>query len=130
MGREDDPDGLAGRDGEDLVDFRHVAMVADAVGRDAFVALREVESGLRLAAAAGDAAFAVDDDASSRDDAGPQQRREGKDGRGRIAAGIGDERGPGDHVAIELGKAVDGFAESARGRHAPGHTISRIRRRR
>ncbi len=82
---------LAGRVGKHLVDLRHVAVGADAVGRDALVAFGEVEMRLGLAAGAADAALAVDDDAVRRDRAGFQERREGQDRGGRVAAGVGDE---------------------------------------
>ena len=72
---------LAGDVGEHLVDLRHVAMRADAVGREAFVALGVVEVRLRLAAAAADAALAVDDDALRRD----QRRLRSSGARARIA---------------------------------------------
>ena len=48
MRREDDANFAVGDVGEHLVDFGHVAMRADAVGRDAFVALRKMQ--MRLSA--------------------------------------------------------------------------------
>ena len=101
-----------GHVGEHLVDLRHVAMRADAVGRDAFVALRIVKRRLRLAAAAADAALAIDDDALRQDRAGPQQRREREDRRRRVAAGVGHQRSGLNSLAINLGQAVDGFGHS------------------
>ena len=58
---------LAGRPAENLLDLRLMAVLADAVGRDALVALGKVRVELRRAARAGNAALAIDDDVGRLD---------------------------------------------------------------
>ena len=60
--REDHLHRLARRPAENLLDLRLMAVLADAVGRDALVALGKVRVQLRRAARAGNAALAIDDD--------------------------------------------------------------------
>ena len=84
---------LARGPAENLLDLRLMAMLADAVGRDALVALGKVRVQLRRAARAGNAALAIDDDVVRLDPARLEQRRERQNGGRGIAAGIGDELG-------------------------------------
>ena len=64
--------------------------------------------------AAGDAALGVDDDVRRLDQAGLQQRGQGQDGAGRIAARIGHQLGRRNLVAEQLGQAVDDLAHAVR----------------
>ena len=63
----------------------------------------------RLAPGAGDARLRVDHDVG--DHAGARQRGEPEQRGGRVAAGVGDEVGAHDRLAVELGQPVDGLAE-------------------
>ena len=67
--------------------------------------------GLGARPAPADAALRVDDDALRLDQAGLQQRRQGQDRRGRIAARIGDQRRRADLLAKQLRQAVDRVLE-------------------
>lgn len=112
VGRENDSHLAAGNVRENLVDLRHVAMRADSVGREVFIALGEMEVGLGFATGPADAADAIDDQAVWGDRAGANQRGESEDGRGRVTAWIGDEGGHADFVAIDFGQAIDGGVEA------------------
>ena len=62
MRREDHRDRFAGDVGQGLLNFRRVTVRADAVGRNTFVALREMRVQFGRAAGTADAALAVDND--------------------------------------------------------------------
>jgi hypothetical protein len=62
---------------------------------------------LGRAAAAGDAAFAVHDDARQVNVMPGHQRRQAQDGGLRVTPGIGHELGCGDFLAVDLRQAVD-----------------------
>ena len=90
-----------------LLDLRRVAMLADAVGGHAFVAFGKVRRQLRRSARAGDAALAVDDDVVQFDRLARDERGQAENAGLRIAAGIGDQLGGVDLVAVDFGQAVD-----------------------
>src|SRR5262249_28654507 len=90
-----------------LFDFRRVPVAADVVGRDALVALGKVGGELGRPAGPGNAAFAVHNDAVQRDVLAGDQRGQAEDGRLRVAAGVGDQRGRGEFLAVEFRQAVD-----------------------
>ena len=128
--REDHLHGLAGGPAENLLDLRLMAVLADAVGRDALVALGKVRVQLGRAARAGNAALAIDDDVVRLDPAGLQQRRERQDGRGGIAAGIGDELGLRNLRRRTARAGRRAFCRAARGRDARARTTGDRSRRR
>ena len=81
----------AGGQGEFLVELGHVAVMADAIGVEAFGDFGEQHLLLRPPARAGHARLGVDDDLVRIDGLGLEQRNERELGAGRVAAGIGDE---------------------------------------
>src|SRR5580692_8547998 len=92
--------------------LRRVAMREEIIGFEIFVDFDELEVAAWISACAADAGFAIADDALVwRDKTSIGERAEGKDDAGGVAAGIGDEASFCDFFGIELGKAVDGFAE-------------------
>ncbi len=94
MGREDD---LALVDADLLKQFAGVAMGEDAVGGEIVGRVHEVRLGGGRFARAADAALGVGDDAVVEiDEARGNQRPEGEDDRGCVAAGVGDEARAGD----------------------------------
>ena len=97
-----------------LLDLRRVAVATDVVGRHALVALWEVRHQLGLPPRAADPALGIDDDVVGLEQAAPDERRQRKDGRGRIAAGIGHEPLSPDRLAKQLRQAVGGVAEPLR----------------
>lgn len=109
---EERVDGFAGDEGEGLFDLGLVPVTADqAVGEVGLVLVWEVQQVAWGLACAGGAAGGIDDDGGLFDEAVGQQRRDAECGGGGIAAGVGDEHGPGEMVSIEFGEAVDGFVE-------------------
>src|SRR5262249_30189237 len=112
MRGEDQVHRFAGGAADDLFDFGRVAVAANIVGRDAFIAFREMPNQLGHSARPGHAAFAVDDDVGWLNEAGLHERGERQDGGGGVAAGVGDELGAGDLFAEEFGQAVNDFAEA------------------
>ena len=76
---------------EFLVELGHVAMMADAIGVEAFGHFREQHFFLGRPARPGHAGFGVDDDLVRIDRLGLEQRDQRQFGAGRVAAGIGDE---------------------------------------
>ena len=87
-----------------------VAVAEDRVGGEIVGGIHEVGLGGGRLAGAADAGFGVADDAVVEiDEAGAEERGEREDDGGGVAAGIGDEAGRGDLVAMQLGGAVDGF---------------------
>ncbi len=75
-------------------EFAGVAVVEDAVGGEVIGRVHEVGGGGRGFACAGDAGFAVGDDAAIEvGQVGAEERGEGEDDGGGIAAGVGDEAG-------------------------------------
>ena len=85
-------------------------MRADAVGHEVLGHRDEVRLGGGRAAGAGDAGLRVDDDVGDR--AAARQRGQREQRRRRVAAGVGDEVGAGDLLAVDLGQAVDAGAEA------------------
>ena len=71
---------------------------------------------------AGDALLGVDHHVGDQPGAG--ERREREQRRGRVAAGVGDDRRVGDPLAVQLGQPVDGLARAAPGAGA-GRTSAR-----
>ena len=99
-----------------LEDFRDMAVMEDRVGREVLGRFAEVSLEGGLAAGAGDAGLGVADDAGGEiEDPGLDEGTESEIGGGGVAAGIGDEAGAADLVAVELGKTVDGGGEQVRG---------------
>src|SRR5207244_2300249 len=80
---------------------------ADVVGGDALVAFGEVGRELGGAAGPGHAALAVHDDRAQVDVLARHEGGQAEDGRLGVAAGVGDQVGGGDLVAVNLGQAVD-----------------------
>src|SRR5262245_13959836 len=89
-----------------LLDLRRVAMGADTVAGDALIALGEVEIELGCPSRAGYPALAVDDDAGQIEELPRYQRGQTEDGSLRIAAGIGDQLGISDLLAVQLRQAI------------------------
>ncbi len=58
---------------------------------------------------AGDALLGVDHDVG--DQPGARERREAEQRGRRVAAGVGDDAGAGDLLAVQLGQAIDGAGE-------------------
>ena len=92
-----------------LLDLGGVAVARHPVGVDVLVDGHEV--GLLGGGAPGarHARLGVDDDVLDQPCA--RQRREREQRRGRIAAGVGDQRGAADLLAVQLGQPVDGLVE-------------------
>ena len=88
-------------DGQLLLDLGDMAVATDAVRRDALVDLAEEQVRLGLATGARDAALGVDHEVA--DQAGPRERRQGQQGRGRVAAGRADDRDRCVDQGLELG---------------------------
>ena len=108
--------------GELLLDLRRVAVAADLVRRHVLVGGDEVRGLRRLAPGAGHARLGVDHDVAEQPGAGERGEREQRGGR--VAAGVGDEVGAGDLLAVQLGQPVDAVAEQARAPRA-GRTSPR-----
>ena len=81
---------LAKRD-ERARHLRRVLVREDAVGAHVALDLEERVGFARLPARARDAALAVDDDPGGLDEPLADERRDGEEGRGRVAAGVGDD---------------------------------------
>lgn len=96
-----------------LLDLRGVSVARDSIGVDVLV--RGDEVGLLAGRAPGprDPRFGVDDDVL--DHAGAGERGEREQGGRRVAAGVGDQVGPGDLLAVSLGEAIDGLSQELRG---------------
>ena len=107
VGGEGDGDGLAGGEGEFLLDFGEVAVFGDAVGADAFVALDVEVVEFGVSACATDAAHAGDDDGGWVEEAFFEEGDEGEEDAGGVATGAGDERGRSDGVGVDFGETVD-----------------------
>src|SRR5262249_36499695 len=86
-------------------------MCSDAVGRDAFVAFREVKVGFGFASGAAHTAFAVDDDTAAQNRAGSKQWSESQNCGSGVAARIRDEVGALDPFAVDFRQAVHDIAE-------------------
>lgn len=104
---EGDAHGGTGGPGEFLFDLAEVAVAWNAVGADAFIAFAEEQGNGLLAAGAGDAAHAEDADALGLDEAALEEREEGQQHAGGVAAGSGDESGRADGLGIDFREAVD-----------------------
>lgn len=91
MRREDDLDPFPGNVTQGLLDFGRMAMAADTVRSQAFVAFGKVRRQLGSSARTGDAALAVDDDAVQVDRLGRDERSQAENTGLRIATGIGDQ---------------------------------------
>ena len=74
-----------------LIEFGHVAVVADTIGVETFRHFREQHFLFGGPARTGHAGFGVDDDLVGVDRLGLQQRNERELGASRVAAGIGDQ---------------------------------------
>ena len=109
MRREADRHGAAGGLAEFLVELGHVAVMADAIGVEAFRHFGEQHLLLRRPARSGHPGLGVDHDLVRIDGAFAQQRNERELRAGGVAARIGDEPRGSDLVAIDLGQPVDGL---------------------
>ena len=87
--------------GELLLDLGDMPVATDAVRRDALVDLAEEQVRLGLATGARDAALGVDHEVA--DQAGPRERSEGEQRRGRVAARRADDRDRCVDQGLELG---------------------------
>ena len=105
-----------GRDPERqlLLDLGRVPVRGDLVGDDVLAGHRQVGGLVERPPGAGDALLGVDHDVGDQPGAG--ERREREQRRGRVAARVGDDRGAGDLLAVQLGQPVDGLAEQLRAR--------------
>ena len=92
--------------GKLLVEFGHVAVMADTVGVKALGDFGEQHVLTRRSAGAGDPRLGVDHDLVGIDRLGLEERDERKLGAGRVAAGIGDEAGRLDLAPVDFGQAV------------------------
>ena len=92
-----------------LLDLRRVPVGGDLVGEDVLAGHRQVRGLVERAAGAGDALLGVDHHVG--DQPGARERREREQRRGRVAAGVGDDPGAGDLLAVQLGEPVDGLAQ-------------------
>ena len=90
-----------------LVEFRHVAMMADPVGMETLRDLREQHVLLGRPARPRHPRLRVDDDVVDRDHAFADQRDERKLCACGVAAGIGDEPRLFDVVAVDLDQTVN-----------------------
>ena len=97
-----------------LLDLRHMAVIADAVRRQALARFREQDVLLQRAAGAGDARLRIDDDAVGHDQLGLGQRQKREQHGGGIAARTGDEARGLDLLRVVLGQPVDGLLEKLR----------------
>src|SRR5258708_3947697 len=96
-------------------DFRRVAMGKKIIGLEIFVDLDEVEIATGIFAGAASSGLAIaDHTAAAGDEAGFGERAESENDAGGVTAGIGDEARGGDLASVQLGEAVDGFAEPTR----------------
>lgn len=111
LGREDDLWPAGGMTGHDLFDFRRVPVAADVVGRQAFVALREMSHEFGGATGTTHPAFRIDNDVVWFDNPRFEQWCQRQDGSRCVAAWVGDQVGLRDGVAKEFGQAVDRLAE-------------------
>ena len=116
VGQERDPRSPAVRQQPQLLrHLRRVPVAADRVGLGRLGHLGEVDPERRRAAGSRDPGLAVDDDVSA-DQVGRDRRRQAEDGRGRVAAGDGDEARPGQLCRVQLGQAEHGLREELRSR--------------
>ena len=90
-----------------LVELGHVAVMADAIGVEAFRDFREQHGLLRRPARAGHARLGVDHDLIEIDRLGLDQRDQRKFGATGVAAGIGDQPRLLDLAPVDFGEAVD-----------------------
>ena len=101
---------LIGCEIELLEHLAGVTMAEDRVGGEIVGGVHEVRVGGWGLAGSADSRFGVADDAVvDVDHAGLEERGEGEDDGGGVAAGVGYEAGVADFVAMELGAAVYGF---------------------
>ena len=101
---------------QDLLHLGRVAMGQQAVGREVLVDRPEVQRVLGGPPGARDARGGIDDDPAGLDQPGPHQRGQGQAGRRRVAAGGGDQRGPGEVAAEQLGQPEGGLGQQLRRR--------------
>jgi hypothetical protein len=107
VGRELD---LAGGQMKLLEHLAGVTVAEDGVGGEVVGGVHEVGVGGGGFAGSADAGLGVADDAVVEvDEAGLEERSEGEDDGGCVAAGVGDEARGADLVAMQLGAAVDGL---------------------
>ena len=99
---------------QDLLHFGRVAMGQQAVRHEVLVDGPEVQGVGGRPPGPGGARGRIDDDPASLDQPGPHEGRQGQPGRRRVAAGGGDERGPGQRFAKQLRQPVDGLVEELR----------------
>ena len=114
---------------DDLLHLGCVTVREQAVRCEVLVHRPEVQRLLQASAGSRDSRRGVDDDAGGLHQAVADQRGQGQSGRGRIAAGRGDQRRPGQAVAEQLGQPVDGFPQQLRRAGAPRRTRSDRERR-
>ena len=99
-----------------LKDFGDVAVVEERVGREVFGDLAEGGLLAGLTASAGDATLGIANYTGvEMDGTGVDERPDRQIGGGGVAAGVGNEAGVLDGVAIELGQTVGGFLKKGRG---------------
>jgi hypothetical protein len=84
-------------------------MAVDAVGSEVLVDGDEMQAVPPTPSGARDARGGADDDVLR--EAGGDQRSQRQDGRGRIAAGVGDESRSAHLVAVELGQPIHGVVQ-------------------
>ena len=132
MRREAHADRAAGQCRQLLLDLRGVAVRGDPVGLQILVGLRIEVHRIDLPAlgpGAGHARLAVDDDSLETGQPVLHQRRRRQDPTHRVAAGGGDQRGPGDDLSVQLRQSVHGIGQRGRidvRRLVPGDVVLRI----
>src|SRR5215470_760890 len=108
MRREADNDIATGGTGKLLIKLRHMAVMADAIGMEAFRDFSKNHLFTRSPARSGHSGFGVDDDLVRIDRFGLEKRNERQFGGRGVAAGIGDKPRLLDLIAVNLGEPVDG----------------------
>src|SRR5260221_6871547 len=91
-----------------------VAVSLPCVRLEIVARLGKEEIGLGLASGPAHAGLGIGDERGAIDEAGLTQRKERKLHRGRVAAGIGNESGLANALAIGLRESVDRLAEELR----------------
>ncbi len=112
VGREDQRRRAGPPRADGLLHLRQVAVgAANLVGAVVVGHLHEVAGLGRRAARAADAGGAIGDDRPGQGHVAAQQRPQGQQDAGRVAAGVGHQPRPRQFCPVDLGQAIDGLGQ-------------------